>query len=66
MRTMCTNTHTHTIFRRDLVSYLNRLAALSASSFSVFHSFGGVVQGKRLFLKGVRRDGFENVYLRET
>lgn len=62
----CTNTHARTQFRKDLVSCLNRLAALIASSFSVFHSLYDMIQGKKLFLKGVRRDAFENAFLREN
>ena len=61
-----THTHTHTL-REGLVSHLNRLEALTASSFGVLPFItAGVVQGKRLFLKGVKRDAFESAFLGEN
>ena len=65
-----THTHTHTrthTLRKGLVSHLNRLEALTVSPFSVLPFITpGVVQEKRLFLKGVRRDAFEIAFLREN
>lgn len=60
------HTGMHAHFRKDLVSHLKRLAALIVFSFGVFHSLCSVVHGKRLFLKGLRRDAFENALLREN
>ena len=61
-----THTHTHTL-RKGLVSHLNRLEALTVSPFSVLPFITpGMVQEKRLFLKGVRRDAFESAFLREN
>lgn len=62
-----TYVHTHVQFGKDLISRLNRLAALTTSSFSAlpFITFS-VVPEKRPSLKGVRRHAFENAFLREN